>query len=355
MIIQAGPLTDLLAAILERAGAEPQRARTCADHLVAANLKGHDSHGVGMAPSYVRWIAAGKLKPNARAEVVSDKGAVLVVDGGFGLGQPVAREAVDMAIERARAHGVCCLALRNSCHIGRIGTYGEQCADAGLISMHYVNVVGAGPAVAPFGGREARMLTNPYCCAIPRQGGEHVVLDFATSAIAIGKVRVAYMKGESVQAGVLVEPSGKLTDDPKTFFEGAARSILLPFGLHKGGGMQILCELLGGALAGQWTMQPGSDRTFGAAVNNMLAIVIDPDAFGDRAGFEAEAEAMLDYIRSTAPAEGVDYVRLPGDPERENVARRSAEGIPIDDNTWAQIREAAASVGLEPSALPAQV
>jgi hydroxycarboxylate dehydrogenase B len=353
MLIHAGPLTDLLAAILEGAGAEPERARICAEHLVAANLKGHDSHGVGMAPSYVRWIAAGKLKPNARPEVVSDRGAVLVVDGGFGLGAPVAREATELAIERARAHGIACLALRNSCHIGRIGTYGEQCADAGLISMHYVNVVGAGPAVAPFGGREPRMLTNPYCCAIPRRSGEHVVLDFATSAIAIGKLRVAYMKGESVQPGVLVEPSGKPTEDPRSFFEGQARSLLLPFGLHKGGGMQILCELLGGALAGQWTMQPGSDRTFGAAVNNMLAIVIDPDAFGGREGFEAEAEAMLAYILSTAPAEGVDRVRLPGDPERESVAKRTAEGIPIDDNTWAQIREAAASVGLADSAIPA--
>ncbi|HWF76192.1 MAG TPA: malate/lactate/ureidoglycolate dehydrogenase [Caulobacteraceae bacterium] len=353
MIIQAGPLTELLTAILARAGAERERARVCAEHLVAANLKGHDSHGVGMAPSYVRWIASGKLKPNARATVVSDKGAVLVVDGGFGLGQPVAREAMEMAIARAKELGVAVLALRNSCHIGRIGTYGEQSADAGLISMHYVNVVGAGPAVAPFGGREPRMLTNPYCCAIPRRNGEHVVLDFATSAIAIGKVRVAYMKREPLQGDVLVEPSGKLTDDPKSFFEGAARSILLPFGLHKGGGMQVLCELLGGALAGQWTMQPGSDRTFGAAVNNMLAIVIDPDAFGGREGFEAEAEAMLDYIRSTAPAEGVDRVRLPGEPERESLAQRSAEGVPIDDNTWAQIREAAASVGLEEAAIPA--
>ena len=347
MIMQAGPLTELLGAILERAGAEADRARMCAEHLVAANLKGHDSHGVGMAPSYVRWIATGKLKPNARPTIVSDKGAVIVVDGGFGLGQPVAREAMEIAIDRAKELGVAVLALRNACHIGRFGTYGEQSADAGLISMHYVNVVGAGPAVAPFGGRQARMLTNPYCCAIPRQGGEHVVLDFATSAIAIGKVRVAYMKGEPLQPGALIEPSGRLTDDPKSFFEGQARSILMPFGLHKGGGMQILCELLGGALAGQWTMQPSSDRTFGAAVNNMLAIVIDPDAFGDRAAFEAEAEAMLDYIRSTAPAEGVDRVRLPGDPERESMAERLAHGIPIDDNTWAQIREAALSVGLE--------
>jgi len=344
--IDAKLLTELLAAILEHAGAEPDRARICAEHLVGANLKGHDSHGVGMAPSYVRWIEAGKLKPNARPEVVVDRGAVMVVDGRFGLGAPVAREATEIAIARAKELGVACVALRNSCHIGRIGTYGEQCADAGLISMHYVNVVGAGPAVAPFGGREPRMLTNPYCCAIPRRSGEHVVLDYATSAIAIGKLRVAYMKGEQVQPGALVDPAGKPTDDPRTFFEGQARSLLLPFGLHKGGGMQILCELLGGALAGQWTMQPGSDRTFGAAVNNMLSVVIDPDAFGDRAAFEAEAEAMLAYILSTRPAEGVDRVRLPGDPERESTADRLANGVPIDDNTWAQLREAALSVGL---------
>src|SRR5271154_3041447 len=114
-----------------------------------------------MAPDYVNWIRAGKLFPNARPKEIQDRGAVMVVDGQFGLGQPVARETIQMAIERAKQIGIACVALRNSCHIGRIGTYGEQCADAGLVSMHYVNVVGAGPAVAPFGGREPRMLTNP--------------------------------------------------------------------------------------------------------------------------------------------------------------------------------------------------
>jgi uncharacterized oxidoreductase len=347
MIIQAAPLTDLLARILEAAGTEPPRARICAEHLVQANLKGHDSHGVGMAPSYVHWIRNGKLQPNARPKVIQDKVAVMVVDGQFGLGQPVARETIDLAIARARQTGVACVALRNSCHIGRIGAYGEQCADAGLVSMHYVNVVGAGPAVAPFGGREPRMLTNPYCCAVPRPDGDHVVLDFATSAIAIGKLRVAYMKGEDAPAGALVDPSGQPTTDTRTFFTGDERSILLPFGAHKGGGLQILCELLGGALAGQWTMQPESDRGFGAAVNNMLSIVIDPDAFGGREAFEAEAEAMIDYIRGAAPSEGIDRVRMPGDPERESAARRGADGIPIDDNTWRQIREAGVSVGLD--------
>jgi uncharacterized oxidoreductase len=351
MNIDAGPLTELLTLILAKAGAEPDRARVCAEHLVTANLKGHDSHGVGMAPSYVNWIRNGKLIPNARPRVIQDRGAVMVVDGQFGLGQPVARETMEMAIGRAKEIGIACVALRNSCHIGRIGTYGEQCADAGLISMHHVNVVGGGPTVAPFGGREARMLTNPYCCAVPRRSGEHIVLDFATSAVAMGKLRVAFLKGEPAPAGVLVDADGRPTTDLSTFYRSEARSLLLPFGLHKGGGMQILCELLGGALAGQWTMQPGSNRAFGAAVNNMLSVVIDPDAFGGREAFEAEAEAMLDYIRETAPAEGVDRVRLPGDPERESSARRMADGIPIDDGTWSQLREAALSVGVDETTL----
>jgi hydroxycarboxylate dehydrogenase B len=351
MIIDAKPLTELLVLILEKAGTEAERARICAEHLVAANLKGHDSHGIGMAPSYVNWIKAGKLHPNARPKVIQDRGAVMVVDGQFGLGQPVARETIQMAIDRAKQIGIACVALRNSCHIGRIGTYGEHCADAGLISMHHVNVVGGPPTVAPYGGREARFLTNPYCCAVPRKSGEHIVLDFATSAVAMGKLRVAHLKGEAAPAGVLVDAEGRPTTDLSTFYRSEARSLLLPFGLHKGGGMQILCELLGGALAGQWTMQPGSDRAFGAAVNNMLSVVIDPDAFGGREAYEAEAEAMLDYIRGTAPSAGVDHVRLPGDPERESLAKRSAEGIPVDDGTWGQIRQAALSVGVDEAAL----
>jgi hydroxycarboxylate dehydrogenase B len=350
MIINAKPLTGLLSLILETAGAEPERARVCAEHLVLANLKGHDSHGVGMAPAYVRWIRSGRLFPNARPKVVRDSGAVMVVDGQFGLGAPVARETIGMGIARAKQMGVACVALRNSCHIGRIGTYGEQCADAGLVSIHYVNVVGHPPQVAPYGGREARMVTNPYCCTVPRANGEHIVLDFATSFVAIGKLRVAYMEGKSVPPGALVDAAGKSTTDPRTFFRAEDRALLLPFGLHKGGGMQILCEILGGALAGHWTEQPGSDRAYGAAVNNMLSVIIDPDALGGRAAYEAEAEAMLDYIRSTPPAEGFDRVRLPGDPERESAAQRSAEGIPIDDNTWREIREAASSVGLDEAA-----
>jgi len=346
MNFPADRLTRIIATMLRRAGAPPEKAQICAEHLVMANLKGHDSHGVGMAPSYVRWMAAGRLFPDRDAQVVHDHGAVLVVDGQFGLGQPIARQAVDFAIDRARLTGVSCMALRNACHIGRIGAYGEQCADAGMVSIHYVNVIGNEPAVAPFGGAEPRMITNPYCCTLPRPDGQHVVLDFATSAVAIGKLRVAFMKGETVAPGILMDADGKPTQDPRAIFSGGgARGFLLPFGLHKGGGMQILCELLGGALAGQWTMQPAGKRDYGAAINNMLSIVIDPDALGGREAFEAEASAMIDYIRSTRPSEGVAEVLLPGDPERASMAERLKDGVPIDDGSWRDILAAAAQVG----------
>ena len=353
MLIQAEPLTDLVSAILEKAGVETERARVCAVHLVGANLKGHDSHGVGMAPSYVAWIRAGGLKPNQRGEIVQDSGAVVVVDGGFGLGAAVAKETMELAIDRARRFGVACVALRDSCHIGRIGTYGEQCADAGLVSTHYVNVVGGAPTVTPFGGRDPRMLTNPYCCTIPRADGEHLVLDFATSAVAMGKLRVAHMKGEPAPAGALIDADGLPSTDTTTFYTREPTSFLLPFGLHKGGGLQIMCELLGGALAGHRTMRPAPERAVRAAINSMMSIVIDPDAFGGRAAYEAEAEAMLDYIRTSRPAAGVDRVRLPGDPEREMMAARRAGGIPIDDNSWADLLRAGESVGLDAAGVAA--
>ncbi|MFI4974704.1 MAG: malate/lactate/ureidoglycolate dehydrogenase [Caulobacterales bacterium] len=353
MLIQADRLTRLLTAVLERAGAVHDHARICAEHLVAANLKGHDSHGVGMAPSYVRWIAAGTLFPNRHARVIQDHVAVMVMDGQFGLGQVVARETVDLAIARARQTGVACVALRNACHIGRIGTYGEQCADAGLVSMHYVNVIGHDPMVAPFAGAEPRMITNPYCCTVPQADGRHIVLDFATSAIAIGKLRVAMMKGEPAPENVLIDAQGKPTTDPRTIFTTGPRGFLLPFGQHKGGGMQVMCELLGGALAGHWTMQPDGERDYGAAVNNMLSIVIDPDAFGGRAAYEAEASAMIDYIRSTRPADGVEAVLVAGDPERASMAARLRDGVPIDDNSWRDIMNAAMSVGLDEAAVAA--
>jgi hydroxycarboxylate dehydrogenase B len=336
-------LTSFVTEIFVSCGTVEAAARTVAEHLVEANLKGHDSHGVGMVPAYVRNIGRELLKPAARVEIVRDNGAVLLLEAGFGFGQVVGKEATELAIERARSTGVVCTGLRNAHHLGRIGSYGEQCARAGLISIHFVNVVGHEPQVSPWGGREPRMTTNPFCCVVPVPGGEPIVLDMATSAIALGKVRVAAMKGERLPDAVLLDAEGHPSDDPAVLFRPPVGS-LGPFGRHKGYGLAVMCELLGGALAGHWTAQPEHARP-GNIVNHMLTFVLDPAAFGDSDAFHDEVRAMVAYLHSTTPAAGVDRVRVPGEPEREAQREREA-GIPIDPNSWNGIVEAAKAAGL---------
>ena len=344
MRIGAKRLTDFATAIFVAAGASRENARETADHLVLANLKGHDSHGVGMVPTYVDGIATGQLVPDAELEVLHDRGAVLLLDGKFGFGQVVGRQATDLALERVRDTGVVTLGLRNAHHLGRIGTYAERCARAGFVSLHFVNVVGHDPVVSPWAGRAARMLTNPFCCAIPRDGERPIVLDMATSAIALGKVRVAYMKEEPVPSDALLDHDGRPTDDPAALFEDPRGSIR-PFGQHKGYGLGLVCELLGGGLAGEWTIQPGRPRT-DTLVNHMLMFVLDPDLFGGSTAFHTEIRAMADYLLDTAPGDGHDRVRLPGDPEEESLQERRKHGIPFDDNSWNGIVDAARRAGL---------
>ncbi len=344
MLIDHVRLTELVTRIFVAAGSAEAVAREVAAHLVTANLKGHDSHGVGMIPAYVNNIRNGTLVTDAHARVIRDNGAVMLVDGGMGFGQVVGREATELALQRVRQTGVVCMGVRNCHHLGRIGTYGEICGEAGFVSIHFVNVVGHPPQVSPYGGRERRMTTNPFCCVVPRPGEEPLVLDMATSAVALGKVRVAHMKGEPVAEGALVDHEGVPTTNPAVMFEEPFGA-LGPFGGHKGYGLAVMCELLGGALAGEWTAQPDNPRE-NTIVNHMLMLVIDPAAFGGIERFHHEVRAMTEYLTSTTPARGFDRVRLPGEPEQEARAARLAEGLPIDDNTWAGIEKAAEVVGI---------
>ena len=344
MLIQPTALRDLVCQAFVTAGTDHAIALETANHLVQANLKGHDSHGVGMVPIYMANLKNGHLQPNAHMSVISDRGSVVHIDGQFGFGQVVGREATDLAIERARSNGLVCVGIKNAHHLGRIGTYGERCGEAGLISIHLVNVVGHNPTVSPWGSGEPRLQTNPFCCVVPRDGDTPIVLDMATSAIALGKVRVAYMAGKTVSAGALVDHEGRPTDDPRTIYE-EPRGSLGPFGQHKGYGLALMCELLGGGLVGEWTMQPAHGRR-GTVVNNMLMFVLDPDVFGGHDAFQQEILAMVDYVRSATPGADVDRVRIPGEPELESKAVREADGIPIDDNTWNGILAAAKSAGM---------
>jgi uncharacterized oxidoreductase len=344
MLISAEKLTRFAIGVFEAAGASPANARLVAEHLVEANLKGHDSHGVGMIPAYVNNIVARLLTPNAEARVIRDKGAVLVVDGQHGFGQVVGRQATALGIERARQMGVACVGSRNNHHLGRIGAYGEQCAASGMVSVHFVNVVGHNPAVSPWGGREPRMTTNPFCVVVPRPGTWPIVLDMATSAIALGKVRVAYHKGVDVPDGALVDHEGVPTNSPKVMFERPLGS-LGPFGQHKGYGLAVMCELLGGGLAGEWTAQPEHPRGHNI-VNHMFMVIVDPEAFGGLSAFRHEVDEMVNYLYSTTPSKGFDKVRIPGEPEQDTMAMRRRDGIEIDESSWEGIMKAAARVGI---------
>src|ERR1700754_4699471 len=214
VVVDAGALHALVESIWQAAGSTPREATLVADHLVEANRAGHDSHGVGMIPRYIRACREGELKLNAHAQLVRDAGAVLTIEGARGFGQVIAFEAMERGIERAKQIGVCAVGLRNAHHIGRIGHWAEQCAKAGLVSFHFVNVAGD-PLVAPFGGIDRRFGTNPFCAAFPRDGKTPLVLDFATSGIAYGKTRVAYNKGVKVAPGYLIEHDGTPTVEPK--------------------------------------------------------------------------------------------------------------------------------------------
>jgi uncharacterized oxidoreductase len=348
LLIPVDKLTAVAAAIVRAGGSSEAEAQQVAANLVEANLQGHDSHGVGMIPRYAAAMREGGLKVNAQPTVKLDTGPLLVVDGNMGFGQVVGARAMTWAIERAQRHGVCLLALANSHHLGRIGHWAEMATAVGLVSVHFVNVISR-PIVAPFGGRDARHGTNPFCVGIPRAGLPPIVLDFATSRIAQGKTRVAHNKRERLPEGTIIDADGNPTTDPR-FTVIEPFGALLPFGEHKGSGLALACELLGGALTGG----PATDgRGQGEAriVNSMLAFVVDADRLGTRENFERRMESYLAWHTASPPMAGVDRVRIAGEPERERKRERSARGIAVDVNTWNEMLAAAGHFGLSAQAV----
>ena len=335
MLVDHKPLAVVVKKILVAAGSPDVEAQIVADHLVEANLKGHDSHGVGMLPIYVRNMKHGFCLADQHAEMVSENGSCIVVDGKTGFGQVVGPEAMDMGIEAARKHGVAVVALKNAHHLGRIGGHAEHVVKHGFISIHYANVVGHEPQVAPFGGTVPRLGTNPFCCAIPVQGEAPIVLDMATSAIAAGKVRVARNSGLDVPEGCLIDSEGNETTDPNVVVQDPPGA-QTHFGKHKGFGLAFICELLAGALTGDWSVQPGNKRA-GTVVNHMLTFILNPEMIGDLEKFTIETQAMISYMKSTPTAKGVDEILLPGEPERIAMLERKANGILIDETSWESI------------------
>ena len=334
--------------LFRAAGSSDREATLTADHLVGANLAGHDSHGVGMAPRYVDSLLNAELQLNQTVALLSDTGAMISVDGRRGMGQSVTYQAMELAIARARQHGVCVMGLRNSHHLGRVGHWAEQAVAAGLVSIHFTNAVSRNPMVSPFGGGQGRFNTNPFTVGIPRRDGGPIVLDFATSAVAHGKVRVAYNKKVPVPPGCLIDANGEPTTDPAVMFEpaGGPHGALQPFARHKGYALSMVCELLGAALTGGETTQPANMPTKFAVWNNMLAIVFDPARISGSEGFEAEAKSFVEWVRTarlSADGQELGGILMPGDPERRMREAR-AQIVPIDPGTMAQMDKASAAV-----------
>ena len=322
--------------LFQARGVPTDEAAIVARSLVDANLAGHDSHGVLRIPQYLKALKDGQLKTGVPLTVLKQTPAVLVCDGNWGLGQVQAHRLLRKLMPMAKAVGVAAGTLYQAGHIGRLGEFAEVATEQGFAFFATVNNHGFGRAVAPPGGVEGRIGTNPLCMGVPtNQHGESVVLDIGTSVCAEGKLRVASNKGERVPEGWIVDAQGQPTTDPKTFYQTPPGTIL-PLGgnqAYKGFGIGLLLDMLVGGLSGAPCSRP---ETAPRTANAVLFLLFDSNHFAGAEHFRKEVNDLAANVRSSKPKAGAT-VTLPGDPERRERTRRSAEGITLDDGTWKQL------------------
>jgi uncharacterized oxidoreductase len=339
--LDAARLEDLARDIFVARGVPADDAAWIATLLVRANLRGHDSHGVIRIPQYVTALVRGTLNPKPQMRLVVDTPTVAILDGDGGFGQVVARRGIGLAIERTRAQGLAAVALRGANHVGRLADYAEMAAQAGLIGLLWANARG-GLNVAPWGGAGRRLGTNPHALAVPGPDGVVAMShDFASSVWAEGKLRVKFNRGESVPPGIMLDGRGEPSTDPRAYYTEPAGS-LLTAGAHKGFGLSIAIEILGGILSGAGAAS-GEPSVFR---NGTLIVCIDPTRFLPLADFHAQVAALMDWVRSAPLAAGATEIMIPGEPEARVERERRATGVPIEEATWRQIQDAAAEAGV---------
>ncbi len=320
--------------IFRAAGAEIEPTAVLVDHLIDANLAGHDSHGILRIPSYVESMQRGQVQPNAQPTILRETPTSALVDGTWGFGHVAARFATDVAIAKAKTSGVSVVGIVRCNHIGRLGTYPTRASSQGVAL--FVTVGGLGPSVAPFGGARGAMGTNPLSFGFPAADRHDVLIDFATSAIAGGKVMAARAKHAPVPEGTLVDEVGNPTTDPNALFSGGH---LLPFGAHKGSALAVMTVLLSQALIGSSAY---ADGLYGG----VFLLAINAGLFRDIAAVQAETDYVVERIKATPPAVGFDEVLVPGEPEVRAAEQRRAGGIEVAEDTWKEIIETARSLGV---------
>ena len=335
--------------LFEAAGCSPENAKAVVDHLVESNLFGHDSHGAIRFYEYAQAIRDGRFDPKAVPEIIKEHPCTAVVDAHNTLGQVGATFATNLAIQKAREHGVSVVTLRNTSHIGRVGAYPLMAAREGFIGLIFVNAGREGRKVTPFGGRDARLSTNPIGFSAPRENTDPILLDMTTSVVADGKVRVAINQGKPIPEGWAVDSNGNPTTDPNRVRGDAPQGALLPMGgvvAHKGFGLSLACEILGGVLSGQ-----GVAANEPVMVSNGVHLTVyNIEHFTDLKDYYKEVEALVAHVKSSRPIEGFNEIFVPGEPEFRCAKQRTQDGIAVDDTTWGKICEAAKTFGIDPTA-----
>ncbi len=320
-----------------------QEASEVASSLVESNLRGHESHGVLRVHDYLNQLQTGELCRDVNWQVLSETPAVLVADGQRGFGQVLARRLVESLAEKCQTLGIACGTLKNCGHVGRLAEWVELAARQGFAAMMTVNDNGVLRCVAPPGGTDARISTNPLSIAVPT-GAEPMVLDLSTSAVANGKVKAALLAGRECPPGWMYDADGNPTTDPATRFSERPGT-LLPMGGeqqgYKGFGLGLLLDILVGGLSGGHC-PPAEPPEIGT--NNVLLVLWDPSRFAGSPHFMLEADKLINYVRSTPLKPGFDGITLPGDRSSATRRDRLANGIPIDAGTWKTLCDAATSL-----------
>ena len=341
---------ELITDIFKAKSCNNYEAKTIAERLCGSNLKGHDSHGIVRVPRYVLWMEWGWVFPNIKPELIVDSGALALIDAKQGFGQVAGEFAVDEGIKRAKLHGVSVVGLKNSGHLGRIGDWSERAADAGLVSLHFVNVRGS-LLVAPFGGSDRRGSTSPLSIGVPSKDTDHIILDMATSTVAEGKVMVAQKGGKPLPAGALIDSNGNLTINPEVMYgkinenevpnSENGTGAITAFGLHKGSGINFMMEILGGALTGSGVSAGIDDKEKRKFANGMLSLYVKVDNMVNFEYFLNEVRSYADFVRSSPPANKNEKVLIPGVKEISTYKDRLANGLPVAPIVWQNIKQTA--------------
>jgi len=336
MLIQSETIRRIVRKLLIAEGARTNDATVVADHLVDANLAGHDSHGVARVARYVNDMRRGAINVKANIRVERETAGTLVVHGDWGFGQVVTAFTFDRLMERARTQGIAAAGIHHCNDTARLGAYTHAAAQAGFFALMMVNDGGWEPMIAPWGGRKALFSTNPISAAAPGPDGPAFCVDFSTSVTAVSAVRLAAMRGETLPPATLLDHAGHPTVDPMDLL-GEPHGSILPLGApaagHKGFGLNLIIDVLCGALAGA-----GCSGTGTRDAQGIFAMVLNVDAFTDREAFLQHLQGLLDAIRANPTQPGTDRIRVPGESAEQMKVNRQREGIEIDAPIWEEIR-----------------